>query len=97
MYIYISIQIYSKYMNIEEKKKKKAEKYKAVLIENIYKRSQDNRSVRERTHKKKKNPRDEKEKQKGEKKRREKRVKVDLTRVAQPGMKALRGSGSGGV
>jgi len=27
MYIYISIQIYSKYMNIEEEEEKKAEKY----------------------------------------------------------------------
>lgn len=38
MYIYISIQIYSKYMNIEKKQRNIV-----VRFENIYTRSQDNR------------------------------------------------------
>lgn len=40
MYIYISIQIYSKYMNIEKKQRNIVV---FVRIENIYTRSQDNR------------------------------------------------------
>lgn len=56
MYIYISIQIYNKYMNIEKMQRN----IKAVLIENIYKRSQDNRSEW-----KKKLPEEKKEKEEG--------------------------------
>lgn len=41
MYIYISIQIYSKYMNIEKKRQRNIVVF--VQIENIYTRSQDNR------------------------------------------------------